>query len=122
MCDNVHSINVCKHSILHLTDSPIFGQEGLVAKPKLVRARTVGKNFQLFSICTSPITHLVCPSKFCITFGFHFSWVLVQPFREELKTMLMQNFEGGGGRGANKVNFGTGDVQVANYLSMEDIK
>ena len=59
---------------------------------------------------------------FCITFGFHFSWVLVQPFREELKTMLMQNFEGGGGRGANKVSFGTGDVQVANYLSMEDIK
>ena len=36
--------------------------------------------------------------------------------------MLMQNFEGGGGLGANKVSFGTGDVQVANYLSMEDIK
>ena len=34
MCHNVHSINVCKHSILHVTDSPIFGQEGLVAKPK----------------------------------------------------------------------------------------
>ena len=34
MCDNVHSINVCKHSILHVTDSPIFGQEVLVAKPK----------------------------------------------------------------------------------------
>ena len=48
MCDNVHSINVYKHSILHLTDSPIVGQEGLVAKPKPMRARTVGKNFQLF--------------------------------------------------------------------------
>ena len=31
------------------------------------------------------------PPKFCITFVFHFSWVL-QPSKEKLKTMLMQNF------------------------------
>ena len=34
MYHNAHAINVCKHSILHVTDSPIFGQEGLVSKPK----------------------------------------------------------------------------------------
>ena len=34
MRHNVHSINVYKHLILHVTDSPIFGQKGLVAKPK----------------------------------------------------------------------------------------
>ena len=31
--------------------------------------------------------------KFCITFVFHFSWVL-QPSQEKLKTMLMQNLGG----------------------------
>ena len=68
MCDNVHSINVCKHSILHLTDSPIVGQESLVAKPKPMRARTVGKNFQLFAIC---IIHLV-PLKILHSLWFSF--------------------------------------------------
>ena len=29
-----------------------------------------------FAICTSPIRHLVCPSKLCITFVLYFSWVL----------------------------------------------
>ena len=47
----------------------------------------------LFTTCTSSIMHLICPPKFCITFVFHFSWVL-QPFQEKLKTMLMQNFGG----------------------------
>ena len=47
----------------------------------------------LFATCTSSIMHLICPPKFCITFVFHFSWVL-QPFQEKLKTMLMQNFGG----------------------------
>ena len=45
----------------------------------------------VFATCTSPIMHLICPPKFCITFVFHFSWVL-QPFREKLKTRLTQNF------------------------------
>ena len=30
----------------------------------------------LYATCTSPIMHLICPPKFCITFVFHFSWVL----------------------------------------------
>ena len=37
---------------------------------------------QLFAICTSSITHLVCLLKFCITFVFHFSWVL-KPCQEK---------------------------------------
>ena len=44
--------------------------------------------------------HLICPPKCCITFVFHFSWVL-QPPKRILKTMLMQNF-----LGANKVHYG----------------
>ena len=40
-----------------------------------------------------PIMHLICPPKFCITFVFHFSWVL-QSFQKNLKPILMQNFRG----------------------------
>ena len=38
-----------------------------------------------------PIVHLICPPKFCITFVFHFSWVL-QLSQEKLKTMLMDAY------------------------------
>ena len=44
--------------------------------------------------------HLICSLKFCITFVFHFSWVL-QPTQEKLKTMLMQYCGG-----VNKVHYG----------------
>ena len=44
-----------------------------------------------FATCTFPIMHLICLPKFCITFVFHFSWVL-QPSREKLKTIFLQNF------------------------------
>ena len=54
---------------------------------------TVCTCFTKFTTCTSPIMHLICPPEFCITFVIHFSWVL-QPSREKLKTMLMQNFGG----------------------------
>ena len=59
-----------------------------------------------FAICTSPIIHLVCLPKFCITLFLHgtcvctfnFSWVL-QWSLEKLKTILVQFFFfGGGGR------------------------
>ena len=36
------------------------------------------------AICTSPVIHLVRPLKLCVTFVFHFSWVL-QPSQEKLK-------------------------------------
>ena len=54
------------------------------------------------------IMHLICaspPPKFCITFVFHFSWVL-QLSQEELKPMLMQNFLG-------QIRFIMGNVAVA---------
>ena len=53
------------------------------------------------------------PSKFCVTFDFHFSWVL-QPSQEKLKTVLMQIlffWEGWG----EQIRYIMGDVQVA-YL------
>ena len=31
---------------------------------------------QQYATCTSPIMHLICPPKFCITFVFNFPWVL----------------------------------------------
>ena len=41
--------------------------------------------------CTSPIIHLVCPPKFCITFDFHFSWVL-QPSRIKVREHLERGY------------------------------
>ena len=67
-----------------------------------------------FAICTSPLIHLACPTspppprlKFCITFVFHFSWVL-QSSQEKLKTMDMHIFYlfSGEGRGCNQGVFG----------------
>ena len=51
--------------------------------------------------------HLICSPKFCITFVFYFSCVL-QPSKEKLKTMLMENVEG-------QIRCNMGDVLVA-YL------
>ena len=50
---------------------------------------------RLYAAYTSPIMNLKCPPKFCTTF-FHISYV-VQPSQEKMKTMLMQNLEGGQG-------------------------
>ena len=63
-----------------------------------------------YATCTSPIKHLICPAKFCITFVFYFSWVL-QPSQEKLITMLMQNVWGQKRRTM-------GDVQVA-YMGFQ---
>ena len=59
-----------------------------------------------FTISTFPIIHLVCPPKICITFVFHFPWVL-QSSQEKLKTMIMQNFGG-------QTRCIMGDVEMAN--------
>ena len=58
--------------------------------------------------CASPIMHLICRPEFCITLVFHHSWVL-QPSQEKLKTMLMQNLDGG----RWQIRCIMGDVQVA---------
>ena len=63
--------------------------------------------------------HLICLPKFCITFVFHFSWVL-QPSQDELKTMLMQFFfffEGGGGVGQQiRWIMGNGESHVRSII------
>ena len=66
-------------------------------------------SFLTFSICTSPIIHLVGKPKFCITLGFvfHFAWVL-KSSQEKLKTLLMQRFGGG------QTRLIIGDVQMVN--------
>ena len=52
----------------------------------------LGKHGQ-YATSMFPMMHLICPPKFCITFVFHFPWVLQLP-QEKLKTMLVQNFGG----------------------------
>ena len=42
---------------------------------------------QMYAACTPPIMYLICPPKFCITFVFHFSWV-VKLFQEKLQKRL----------------------------------
>ena len=54
------------------------------------------------------------PSKFCVTFDFHFSWVL-QPSQEKLKTVLMQILFFWGGGWGEQIRYIMRDVQVA-YL------
>ena len=57
------------------------------------KIRPLTQRTTLFTTCTTPIMYLICPPKFCITFVFHFSWVL-QPSSEKLKQCLckMNNF------------------------------
>ena len=54
----------------------------------------------LCSISTFPMMHLICPPKFCITFVFHFFWVLQLPKRNRKHCLC--EFLGG----ANKVHCG----------------
>ena len=59
----------------------------------------LAKHFRLIRHLTISHNASYLPPTFCITFVFHFSWVL-QPSQEKLKTMLMQNVGG-----ANKVHY-----------------
>ena len=62
---------------------------------RLTSARQSAKRFtSTFPIMHPLSTHTHTP-KFCITYVFHFSWLL-QPSQEKLKIMLMQFFFGGG--------------------------
>ena len=95
------------------TSSGIFGNDRVISKnPSTRRIKIsrlyVRKSWHVYT-CIYKIFHLhiairhfICPPKFCITFAFHFSWVL-QPPQEKLKTMLVQNLKGGG---ANKAHYG----------------
>ena len=58
------------------------------------------QHLQIYSTCTSPIMHLICPPKFCISIVFNFSWDGCNT-QEIWKTKVMQNLGG-----ANKVHYG----------------
>ena len=59
-----------------------------------------------YAICTSPIMHLICPPKCCISTVFNFSWDSCNT-QEKGKTKVMQNFGG-------QKRCIMGDVLVAN--------
>ena len=58
----------------------------------LLLAESFGINFLIRHLHISHNAPYLLP-KICITFVFHFFWVL-QPSQEKVKTMLMQNFGG----------------------------
>ena len=60
-------------------------------QPKSLRMASAGATNTTFSICTSPIIHLVCPQTFCIRIEFNFSWDDYNT-QEKLKAKVMQNF------------------------------
>ena len=57
-----------------------------------------------YATCTSPIMHLICLPKFCISIVFNFSWDGCDT-QQKWKTKVMQNFEG-------QIRCIMGDVQV----------
>ena len=59
--------------------------------------------------------HLICPRNFCITFVFHFSWVL-QPSQETLTKnvyAILFVVVGGCGGGGGLISLIMGNVEVA---------
>ena len=76
------------------------GTETVVAK------QFVNKEAIQFATCTSPIMHLICPLKFCISIVFNFSCDGYNT-QEKWKTKVMQNSRG-------QIRCIMGDVQVAN--------
>ena len=68
-----------------------------------------------FATCTSPIMHLICPPKFCISIVFNFSLDSCNT-QEKWKTKVTQNF---GGQISSIIR----DVQVANnFFSTKEPK
>ena len=50
-------------------------------------------NLNLFDTCTSPIMHLICPPKFCISIVFYFPWDGCNT-QEKWKSKVMQSLGG----------------------------
>ena len=63
------------------------------------------KKCNAYTTCTSPIMHLICPPKFCISIVFNFCWDSCN-IQEKWKTKVMQNF-------GRQIRCIMGDVQVA---------
>ena len=80
---------------------------GILALCLLIRSQTLKKND---ATCTSPIMHLICPQKFCISIIFNFFGTAIISRRNEKHHERLCKIGGGG---ANKVMI-MGDVQVTN--------
>ena len=76
-------------------------------------------SWSLFATWTSLIMYLICPSRFCTTSVFHFSWVL-QPSQEKNNAYAI--FFGGGrgvgGGGGGGIRCIMGNVQVTNPIGL----
>ena len=68
-----------------------------------------------YATCTSPIMHLICPPTFCITFVFHFSWVL-QSWKQCLCKILGANKVHHIGILTHVVPLGDGGSQLGNFI------
>ena len=78
-----------------------------VGRARIAR-RGKEKNKALYATCTSPIMHLICLPKFCVSIVFNFPWDGCNT-REKWKTKVMQNFGG-------QIRCFMGDVQVAYFF------
>ena len=70
--------------------------------------------FFQFATCTSPILHLICSPKFCMSVVFNFSWDDCNT-QEKWKTNAMQNF-------GRQIRCTMGDVQVANAKTSKHLQ
>ena len=97
--------STCSKSIILFTDM----------KSRQMKKKTT----PIYATCTSPIMHLICPPKFCITIIFNFSWDGCN-LQEKWKTTwkVMQNFGGGG---ANKVHYGRCASDESSYLDQASL-
>ena len=88
------------------------------SKPSILFTDTKSRQMKkrttpIYATCTSPIMHLICPPKFCISIIFNFSWDGCN-IQEKWKTTwkVMQNFGG-----ANKVHYGRCASDESSYLN-----
>ena len=95
--------STCSKSSIVFTDT----------KSRAMKKRTT----PIYAICTSPIMHLICPPKFCISIIFNFSWDGCN-IQEKWKTTwkVMQNLGKVGGRQAYKVHYGRCASAESSYL------
>ena len=83
---------------------------GILALCLPMRSQPLKKND---ATCTSPIMHLICPPKFCISIIFNFFGTAIISRRNEKHHERLCKIGGGEGGWANKVMI-MGDVQVTN--------
>ena len=94
----------------------------LLISPNVQTFSRIYQSKVVFATFTSPIIHLVCTPKFCISIVFNFSWN-IQSTKKKLKPVLMHFFlaGGGGGGGGGTKRVIMGDVEIVNRCSFAQI-